>query len=66
MEDSAKKKGPGFFSGVKAEFGKITWPDRKTTFKQSVAVVRISIVLGVIIAVRDYGAQNGVNFLTQL
>ncbi|MBQ3899842.1 MAG: preprotein translocase subunit SecE [Lachnospiraceae bacterium] len=66
MEDSAKKKGPGFFSGVKAEFGKITWPDRKTTFKQSVAVVIISIVLGVIIAVLDYGAQNGVNFLTQL
>ena len=66
MEDSAKKKGPGFFSGVKAEFGKITWPDRKTTFKQSVAVVIISIVLGVIIAVLDYGAQNGVNFLTKL
>ncbi|MCR4617916.1 MAG: preprotein translocase subunit SecE [Lachnospiraceae bacterium] len=66
MEDSAKKKAPGFFSGVKAEFGKITWPDKKTTLKQSVAVVIISIVLGVIIAVLDYGAQNGVNFLTRL
>ena len=66
MEDSAKKKGPGFFAGVKAEFGKITWPDRKTTFKQSVAVVLISVVLGVIIAVLDFGAQNGINFLTGL
>jgi preprotein translocase subunit SecE len=66
MEDSAKKNTPGFFSGVKAEFGKITWPDKKTTFKQSVAVVLISVVLGVIIAVLDFGAQNGVNFLTGL
>ncbi len=66
MEDSAKKKGPGFFSGVKAEFGKITWPDKKTTFKQSVAVVLISVVVGVIIAILDFGAQNGINFLTGL
>ena len=66
MENSAKSKDPGFFSGVKAEFGKITWPNRKTTLKQSVAVVLISVVVGLIIAVLDFGAQNGVNFLTKL
>ena len=66
MEDSAKKSKPGFFDGVKAEFKKITWPNKQSTFKQSVAVVIISIVVGVIIAVLDFGVQNGVNFLASI
>ncbi|MCD7836579.1 MAG: preprotein translocase subunit SecE [Lachnospiraceae bacterium] len=67
MKDSAdKKKRPGFFAGVKAEFNKISWPDRQSTLKQSVAVVAISVVVGVIIAVLDYLIQYGVNFLTSL
>lgn len=67
MGDSAeKKKDPGFFSGVKAEFKKIVWPDRQETLKQSVAVVAISIVVGVIIALIDYVAKNGVHFLTSI
>lgn len=35
-------------------------------FKQSVAVVAISVVLGVVIAMIDYVAKYGVNFLTSL
>lgn len=72
MGDSAEKKekkekaGPGFFTGVKAEFKKIVWPDRNETFKQSVAVVAISVVLGVIIALLDYVAKTGVNFITSI
>ena len=67
MGDSAeKKKGLGFFSGVKAEFKKIVWPDRQETLKQSVAVVAISVVVGVIIALIDYVAKNGVHFLTSI
>ena len=67
MGDSAeKKKSPGFFSGVKAECKKIVWPDRQETLKQSVAVVAISIVVGVIIALIDYVAKNGVHFLTSI
>ena len=67
MGDSAeKKKVPGFFSGVKAEFKKIVWPDRQETLKQSVAVVAISVVVGVIIALIDYVAKNGVHFLTSI
>ena len=67
MADSAEKQArPNFFKGVKAEFKKISWPDRQSTFKQSVAVVAISVVLGVIIAVLDYVIQYGVNFLTSL
>ena len=58
MGDSAEKqKRPSFFKGAKAEFKKISWPDRQST---------ISVVVGVIIAVLDYFIQYGVNFLTSL
>ena len=53
-----------FFKGVKTEFKKISWPDKTTLLKQSVVVVTISIVLGVIITLLDTVIQYGVNFLT--
>ena len=53
-----------FFKGVKAEFKKISWPDKTKLFKQSVAVVSISVVLGLLISVLDTIIQYGVNFLT--
>lgn len=69
MGKTAEKKakaGSSFFKGVKAEFKKIIWPDRQSTLKQSVAVVAISVVLGVIIAILDYIAKTGVNFITSI
>jgi preprotein translocase subunit SecE len=67
MGDSAEKKaGPGFFAGVKSEFKKIIWPDKNATVKQSIAVVAISVVVGVIIAILDYVVQHGVFFITNL
>jgi len=67
MGDSADKKAaPRFFSGVKAEFKKIIWPDRRATIKQSIAVVAISVVVGVIIAILDYVVKYGVNFITSI
>lgn len=67
MGDPAGKQSRlNFFQGVKAEFKKVVWPDRKSTLKQSVAVVAISVVVGVIIAIIDYVAKYGVNFLTSI
>ena len=67
MGDSTEKKAkPSFFKGVKAEFKKISWPDRQTTLKQSVVVVAISVVVGLIIASLDLIIQYGVNFLTSI
>ena len=67
MGDSAEKQArPGFFKGLKAEFKKISWPDRQSTLKQSIAVVMISVVLGVIIAILDYVVKYGVGFLTSI
>ena len=53
-----------FFKGVKAEFKKISWPDKNKLFKQSVAVVCISVVLGMIITLLDTILQFCINFLT--
>ena len=67
MGDASEKQAkPSFWKGVKSEFKKITWPDRKSAIKQSVVVTVISIVLGVIIAILDYGFKYGVNFLTSI
>ncbi|MCM1186798.1 MAG: preprotein translocase subunit SecE [Lachnoclostridium sp.] len=67
MGDSTDKQArPGFFTGVKAEFKKISWPDRQSTLKQSLVVVAISIVLGIIIAILDYVINYGVQFLIKL
>ena len=69
MADSAKNEKaakPSFWKGVKAEFKKISWPDKDALLKQSIAVVCISIVLGAIIAVLDFLMQYGLVFLTSL
>ena len=74
MADSVKKENakkaktskPDFWKGVKAEFKKISWPDKDSLVKQSVAVVCISVVLGAVIAVLDFLMQYGVDFLTSL
>ncbi len=66
MGDSSKKeKKTSFFDGVKAEFKKITWPDKTSLTKQTIAVVAISLVLGVIITILDFIVQYGVSFLTR-
>ena len=61
-----KQAKPSFWKGIKSEYKKITWPDRETTVKQSIAVVAISLVIGVIIAVLDLLIQYGVNFITSI
>ena len=68
MGDSTEKtaKKPSYFKGLKAEFKKVSWPDRQSTVRQSIAVVIISVVVGVIIAALDIVIQYGVNFLTSI
>lgn len=69
MADSTKKEKtskPNFIKGVQAEYKKIVWPDKESLVKQSVAVVCISVVLGVVIAVLDFVIQYGVDFMTSL
>ena len=55
-----------WFSGLKAEFAKIIWPDKQSLVRQTTAVVAVSVVLGLIIALMDYIIQYGVDFLVGL
>lgn len=68
MADSAKKeaKKDSFWKNVKTEFKKIAWPDQKETVKQSVAVLCVSVVVGLIITFLDTIIQFGINFLTSI
>lgn len=55
-----------WFAGLKAEFRKIIWPERKSVVRQTIAVIAVSVVLGLIIALLDWIIQYGVNFLVGL
>lgn len=65
MGNSNTDKAPktSFIDGVKTEFKKISWPDQHSLWKQSVAVVCISVVLGLVIAVIDAVLKYGISFL---
>ena len=52
-----------WFAGLKAEFNKIMWPSKEKVAKETTAVVIVSVVLGLIIALMDFVIQKGVNFL---
>ncbi len=55
-----------WFDGLKSEFRKIVWPDRDSVTKQTIAVVAVSLVAGVLIAVIDTAVKYGIDFLIGL
>jgi len=66
MGQTEKTPKTSWFHGLKQEFKKISWTDRKSVVKQTVAVVSVSVVVGLIIAVLDWMIQYGVDFLLGL
>lgn len=52
-----------FIKGLKAEFKKIVWPDQETVTKQTITVVAVSVVLGLIIAILDFVIKWGLSFI---
>lgn len=72
-KDSKKKKsnkdnnkGSGFFDKHKAEFRKIKWPSRQELFKETVVVIIISLLVGVIIFGMDTVFQFGFDKINDL
>ncbi len=65
MGDSKETQKTPFFKGLKAEFKKIFWPDKNTLAKQTVAVVSVSVVLGIIISVIDVIVKYGIDLLVR-
>ena len=66
MGQAEKTPKQSWFQGVKQEFKKISWADRKSVMKQTAAVVSVSVVVGLIIALLDWVIQYGVDFLLGL
>ena len=62
-KDNAQKT--PFFKGVKNEFKKIIWPDKTTLRKETVAVVTVSIILGIIISICDTIIKYGIDLLVR-
>lgn len=54
-----------WFKGLKAEFKRIIWPDRESLAKETVAVVFVSVLLGVIISALDFVIRVGIEFLVR-
>ena len=52
-----------FFKGVQNEFKKIVWPTKELLAKETFAVIVISIILGVIIALLDWVFQLGLGLV---
>ena len=66
MGQTEKTPKQSWFHGLKQEFRKISWTDRKSVTKQTVAVVSVSVAVGLIIALLDWMIQYGVDFLLGL
>ena len=62
--EKAPKK--SWFKGLKAEFNKIIWPDKKALTRQTIAVVATSVALGLMIKILDIIITYGIDFLVTL
>ena len=60
------QKSKGWFKGLRAEFHKISWTSKDDVTKQTIAVVAVSVILGLLIAGIDFLLQWGINFLVSL
>ncbi len=67
MGEASTKKSEkkSWFAGLKAEFKRISWADKDTVVKQTTAVVIISAVVSLVIAILDYAIQYGIDFLVK-
>ena len=67
-EATTKEKGRirRWWKGLKAEFKKIIWPDRESVVKETAAVIVITIILSLIIAVLDLGVKNLIDLILSI
>ncbi|MDF2540299.1 MAG: putative rane protein [Herbinix sp.] len=65
MANTTAEKAPkkSWLKGLKAEFKKVVWPDKEALTKRSFAVIIITAILGIIIAVLDFLIRSGIDFI---
>ena len=64
--EKTEEKKAGFFRSLKAEFKRIIWPDKDTVVKETTAVVVVTVILGVIIALLDFVIKTGLDKIIQI
>lgn len=65
MEQTVQKKEKGeFFKNLKSEFKKIIWPTKESAAKQTIAVVVVAIILGVIASLLDAGITSLIGLIS--
>ena len=55
-----------WFREMRSELKKIVWPDGKTTLKNTLTVLAVSLAIGALIWIFDAVAINAVRFLVNL
>ena len=65
MSEKTRTQKKSWFKGLQAEFKKIIWPDKKTLARQTTAVVAVSFILGIVIAVVDVILRYGIDLLVR-
>jgi preprotein translocase subunit SecE len=65
IANTTTEKAPkrSWFKGIKSEFKKIVWLDREALVKQSVAVISVTVVLGIVIYVLDFAVEKILAFI---
>ena len=58
-----KENKPSFFKGLKKEYKKIVFADKKTVAKQTAAVVTMSVFVGALIALLDVVMKYLLSFI---
>lgn len=60
-KEAAKKS--SWWQGIKSEFKKIIWPDKKSLIRETIAVFVITILLAIIIMLIDYVVKYGIDLI---
>ena len=63
---SISEKISAWWKGLKGEYAKIVWESKESVTRQTTAVVVITVILGIIIAIVDWVLKNGIDFITKL
>ncbi|HIV26177.1 MAG TPA: preprotein translocase subunit SecE [Candidatus Scatomonas pullistercoris] len=58
-----RKEKKSWFKGLKTEFKKIMWTDKKTLGKQAIAVIVVSVLFCVLITLVDSVALAAIEFI---
>ena len=63
MSERTGEKKDNFFKGVRREYKKVSWPTRAEVGRQTVAVVIVSVLVGILISALDVGFSTVINLL---